>query len=377
MTLRDKFEKLADDRESHSAIDKSLQALSSVVAPIYGTAAVTNRILRQLKILERKTLGITTISVGNITVGGTGKTPFTIWMAKFAKSEGFNPVILSRGYQRQDEDAITIVHNGKKLKSNVDNGGDEPILMAKKLGNVPIVACSNRYRGGKYAEKRLQVDCAILDDGMQHHKLTRQGEIVLLDSTKPLDRLQLLPRGTLREPLNALGRANLLVVTRCEQAKNLKVFLKRLRTRCPNTPIVRTKFSLIGFERLADGKEIDHSKYKGKKVYLVCAVGNPESVAGVLKKYGIEVVGKRVYKDHATFSNRDINQWRRAAKNAGASRIIVTEKDGVKLSDFERLPKNLMAMKIDMEFLTKRDQSIAENTVRSRLRIKPVRGFLN
>lgn len=370
------YQRLADDGEASSTFDTALQKIFSVAAPAYGAGALINRYLHDLGVKDRESLAATVFSVGNITQGGTGKTPFTIWLARWLASEGKAPAVLSRGYGRKDESKLVVVHDGKRLRAKPETGGDEPVLIAKALKNTPVVVCADRVRAGRLALKKFDVSSFVLDDGFQHHHLDRQAEIVLLDSTKPLDKLKLIPRGTLREPLSVLKRAHLIVLTRCDQADTLRRFAHSVKRYAPQATICRTYLALTGYRRLSDGKVFPKDEFNGETIVVYCGVGNPGAVRRTVERSGAIVSDFHAANDHAKITEKVLKRLERMRKSGRASGILVTEKDAVKMRGLKSLPTNVYEIQAEMKFVAPRDRDLAEKALRARLHAKKTRGFL-
>lgn len=303
------FHRLADSGPAASGLDRAVQSSLAAVAGFYGVGARVNRLLHENGLRPRHRLRAPVLSVGNITLGGTGKSPFCIWLARFLRQEGRLPAVLTRGYGRRNEDELVVVHDGERLQTGTRRAGDEPVMMARALRRVPVIACSDRFRGGRHAMRHFEVDTFILDDGFQHVALERQGEIVLLDATRPLDDLRVFPRGTLREPLGVLNRAHLLVLTRCDQARGSASMARRLRAQFPHATVVRTRLIVKHLRRLSNGERLDPVTLEGKRVVVACGVGNPGSVRETVKKLGARVVRLDALGDHATVAKETVVKW--------------------------------------------------------------------
>ena len=347
---------------------------SSLLSALNGFVTKFHRWSYELGLSERKELPVSTFSVGNISFGGTGKTPFTAWLCRTLKDMNHSPAVLTRGYGREDEDALVVVHDGRRLRANTATAGDEPVLLADKLGDVPVVACADRYKAGRMILKKREIDVAVLDDGMQHYRLARQGEIVLLDSTREY----FGPRAgetLLREPLSALSRAHLIVLTRCEDSPKLQRLHKEITRLNPGIPVVRTRFVPEELKPVQVGGEWADSR-KPRKVVLAAGIGNPDSFARLMEKSGFTVVGKNWLKDHAAITPSDVRRWMQERKRRGAEAVVVTEKDAVKLREFKKLPQNLWYCPIRLEFLSSREEEIARRVIKARMQIKPIAGYL-
>ena len=377
MPIQDFFHRIADSRAPRNRIERAVQSALALVAPAYGAGAWANRVLYDMGARQRTRLPAMVFSVGNVSLGGTGQTPFTIWLAQWLREQGRPAAILTRGYGRADEDRMTIVHDGRRLRSNTRQAGDEPVMMGRALRRTPIIACADRARARRAAIENLKVDTLILDDGLQHHRLERQGEIILLDATRPFTELRLFPRGTLREPLTVLSRAHLIVLTRADQSSRTERLYRQIRHRLPQVPVVRTRLAVTGLMDLSTRKAVDVSSLNGARVLIACGVGNPASVRRTVEELGATVHAMKVLPDHAHPARAEVLVWDSARRRAGAKYLLVTEKDAVKLQELGKLPEGIVALQTRMEFLTARDQALAEKALRARLRAGQLRGYLS
>lgn len=375
MPFRSLFRRVADERPAAGTLDSFLQWTLSAAAPVYGAGAWANRLLHETGVRRRERLPAIVLSVGNVTLGGTGKTPFTIWLAQWLASEGKAPAILSRGYGRVG-DGVVIVHDGKRLRASTREGGDEPVMMAKRLRTVPVVVGAERAEAGRVALRRFAVEALVLDDGLQHVALERQAEIILLDATRPLNELRLFPRGTLREPLGVLSRAHLIVLTRCDQTRRADRLARGLTKQVPGAAIVRTRVVIRDFVRLATKEVIEPARLKGARVVLACGVGNPTAVRKSVEGVGATVVALRALDDHARPTRRQLLKWDAEREAAGARWLVVTEKDAVKLAETGALPDSLLVARAEIAFLEPADEERAAKVLRARLRAKGVRALL-
>lgn len=376
MPLETYFHRLADDGHARNGWENALQAILTAATPFYAAGAAVNRIAHDSGLATRQSLPATVLSVGNITVGGTGKTPFCVWMAKWLQAEGRRPAILTRGYRRADEDRMVVVHDGRKLRASITEGGDEPVMLAKLLGDIPVIACADRFRAGKLALKKFKVDTLLLDDGFQHHDLARQGDVVLVDSTKPLASLRMLPRGTLRESPSVLNRAHLIVLTRWNQANQPKRVLKEVRSYAPGVAVCRTNMNVDNVRLYHTGEAVNPEDLKGKAVGAVCGVGNPESVHSSLNQLGIDVTSFRTLGDHAHATPGMLRAALKPRKGRRPEFVVITDKDAVKLDKIRGVPENVLVIGSRIDFVSSKDEAIAEKAIRARLHAKLIRGYL-
>ncbi len=330
------------DAEDKSLLSRLLKGASS----LYGVGVSLRSSLYRRGLLRVKKLSKPVISVGNLTVGGTGKTPAVIMMAEMLLKMGKRPVILSRGYKKEGRDISSVVSDGESLLLDRRQAGDEPYMMAKRLKEVPVVVGSNRFDSGLLALERFEVDAFILDDGFQRIQLHRDLNILLVDSKNPFGNGHLFPRGILREPVEAAKRADLIIVTRCESGE--VTIPPQLP---PNIPIALAATETANLTDLKNGETLPIEVIKGKKIAAFCGIASPKSFADTLKEAGAEVVLFKPFPDHHHYSTGDIIALISEAKGLGADYIVTTEKDAVKLSPHIGGAIPLLFLSIDMTLL--------------------------
>jgi len=265
------------------------------------------------------------VSVGNLTVGGTGKTPLVMYIAERLLERGWTPSILSRGYGRRRGGLIAIAPQSHR-RADSREVGDEPALLAAALPEVPMVVGANRYYAGRLAEERFPVDVHLLDDGFQHWGLERNVDVVVIDVTQPLARSSLLPAGRFREPASALERADVVVLTRAELAdptghREIVVRLNRRAKVFESTLCLR---SLIDAQ---SGSPIAPDAMRGRRALAFCGIGNPRAFFADLRKWGFELVREVVYGDHHRYGRGELHRLAGRARGAGAEMLLTTEKD--------------------------------------------------
>lgn len=300
----------------------------------------------------RKELPCKVISIGNITMGGTGKTPAAVATAEEARKRGYRPVVLTRGYKGSAKGPCFVAAReseplpGAKnsICSRVEEAGDEPMLMARRLRDVPIVKCADRYAGGTFALEALPSGSApflfILDDGFQHWKLRRDVDVVLIDGLNPYGNRRMPPLGPLREPLSALTRADVCVVTKSPNRK-LKDEIAEIT---PGTPIYSAEYEAREF-RDGSGRIMSADDVKTRKVYAFCGIANPGSFSKTLEALGLRTGGIHAYRDHHAYTEADITRLREEAAKAGCDFLVTTEKDMVKLGSMG-IPDNLLYLEV-------------------------------
>lgn len=309
---------------------------------------------RSLK--EQKKLPFKVISVGNITVGGTGKTPAVIAIAQEALKRGLYPVILTRGY-RGNAKGPCFVSKGTRPLLSVEEAGDEPFLMAEILRDTPIVKCADRYEGGMFAIKEfsLQPLLFILDDGFQHWRLYRDIDLLLVDSSNPFGNRRLLPSGILREPLSEVARADLIVLTKTNISGQISApealqetlpdaLIKELGKYNKDAPIFLSEHKPVCL-RTFSGRELPLGALSGESVVGFCGIGNPASFKNSLLNANAKVKEFIAFRDHFKYGQKDLSMLKAAASRNGAGWIVTTEKDIIRLRAFE-LPDNLVSLGI-------------------------------
>ena len=291
-------------------------------------------------------LGVKVVSIGNLTMGGTGKTPVVEFFCKALRERGRNPVILSRGYKsrkleerqvwrgrREEEpgDFPKVVSDGEHLRIPVEFAGDEPYMLAKNLlPGVGVVVDRDRVKGGRFAVEELQADILLLDDGLQYLKLDHAVDVVLVDAERPFGSNALIPRGTLREPPANLSRANYIFVTRC-QAPLDKKQIARLQKYNQTAPIIQTRHAPQYLEEVFhEGERLELSELKGKYVAAMSGIAVPESFEALLRELGAEVMFHRTFGDHQVFPKKDVDSVFERALERDVDFIVTTEKDAVR-----------------------------------------------
>lgn len=277
------------------------------------------------------------ISVGNITLGGSGKTPTVIALAKWLKKKGKKVAVLSRGYGRQGS-GLVIVSNEEKILVTPEQAGDEPYLLAQKLEGIPVIVGRDRYKAGFLAKEKFNSEVVILDDGFQHWCLKRDLDIVCLDSLTSLKNEPLFPLGTLREPISALKRVNLILLTNVnlitsEELEEWYDYLKRI---CPRVPIVESISRPLVLHLLADNSEILETSFlQSKEVVLLSSLANPYAFEKTIEKLGARIVRKYNFSDHHWYEEKDLLPLREREYP-----VVSTEKDEVKLKQItNHLPR--------------------------------------
>ncbi len=272
------------------------------------------------------------ISVGNITVGGTGKTPLVEWIARTLNANEYRVCVLTRGYRRASKGRV-LASNGFEVLSTADEAGDEAFMLAEALKGKAAVLCdSDRIAGARWAIDNLESEVIILDDGFQHRRIARDLDIVAIDATNPWGNGSLLPGGTLREPLSALRRADCFVITRADDPVQARELRERLNGINAQAPVFISQTNLAKLTSLNTNLTVPVDP-KEHPAAAFCAIGNPQSFFGLLRREGFKLKDERAFRDHHRFSKSDIVAVEEAARRAGAEFLITTAKDAVKLHE--------------------------------------------
>jgi len=321
-----------------------------LISILYSGIIRLRNLFYQTGFFKVRKLGCKVISVGNITVGGTGKTPMVIMLANLLKEKGYRPAILSRGYGGKKKRRVNVVSDGKNILMNPEKAGDEPALIAKSAGNIPVVTGKKRYLTGKFAIEHFGADVLILDDAFQHRSLFRDIDIVLLDEKKPFGNGYVIPRGELREPPNALGRADIIVKTGVrDQGSGISEQWTVGGGQQAVAPVYRAYRSPKDLLK-ADTENVyplDH--LHGKKIFAFAGIARPDSFEKTIASVGGEVVAFLSFPDHHAYTAGDLGRIRTAVSESSAQIILTTEKDGIKLIDFPDFLRDIYLLRIEME----------------------------
>ena len=313
--------------------------LSAFTYP-YSAVLNTRDFLYKNGVVKSTRLPVKVISIGNITTGGTGKTPLVESMARCLLEKNKKVAILSRGYG-----------GNNSLQENNDNVNDECLILRENLQDVTVLAGKDRVSNGEKAIRESGVDCLLLDDGFQHLKLKRDLDIVVIDSLNPFGGENLIPRGSLREPLKNLGRAGLFIISHCNQSK--KQIIKSIYTKLKNVnndaPVCESIHRPVHIESMIDGSILGPEWLMGKRIYGLSAIGNPESFTYTLKELGADLIKHRKFHDHHNYNREEIGDVVYEAKLLGVDAIVVTQKDIVKIRKMDINDFNILSLKIETQ----------------------------
>src|ERR1022692_746533 len=333
---------------------------------VFQVAVKLRRWLYNVRILRDKTLGVQVIAIGNLTVGGTGKTPVVEKFARELRDAGRNVAILSRGYRsrpaplhvkllnkillREDQTPPRIVSDGKSLLLDSDTAGDEPYMLASNLKDVVVLVDKDRVKSGRYAIEKFGCDTLLLDDGFQYWDLQgRRHDVVLIDRQQPFGNEHLLPRGTLREPPSHLARAHTIFITKSDgNTAELRARIAKLNS---HAPVIECVHQPLYFEDVFTGERKGLDLLAGKKVASLSGIAQPESFEQSLVKLGGELVYSKRFVDHHRFTQQEILNAINRSKKRQAEMIVTTQKDAVRFPKIDRRDLPIYFMRVEIKIL--------------------------
>lgn len=344
-----------------------ISPLASLLCPIsmvYGWAMRLRATCYRKSIFRTRELPCAVVSVGNITTGGTGKTPMTIYLAKLLTSLGYAVAVISRGYKGRAERAGGIVSDGRRICMDQETAGDEPFMMATKLESVPVVVGRDRYAGGSLAVERFDPDVLVLDDAFQHLRLARDLNLVLLDNRFPFGNGHLLPAGTLREPPSALLRSDAVLITRADRTEDAERLLSQLarsellegRPAFRSVHLHRIEKLVQANRRPAKNNGAERSSgsglesLQGKRAFCFSGVARNDDFRRTVEGLGCLLVGSRAFPDHHSYSDRDIAAMLRLVREAGVDIVLTTEKDYVRVAGKTAWPVDMAVIGLETSF---------------------------
>jgi tetraacyldisaccharide 4'-kinase len=316
----------------------------------YGWAA-RMKVSYELDLKRPRRLPFPVISVGNLTVGGTGKTPLVMALASGLAQKGIRVAILSRGYRGTCASGA-VVSDGASVLLSPEEAGDEPYLMASTLPAIPVLVGKNRFESGRRALESFGIQGVLLDDGYQHLQLHRDLNLLLIDSRVGFGDGHLLPRGILREPVSQLRRADLVLFNKADPGSGATTLEEDIRRRYPSLPVYHGHYEAVGLVGPRGEREALEG-LRGRKVVALSGIANPEDFSSLLKKCGMQVIKKEAFPDHYPYTQEDLQSIEH--RNTEAEGIVTTEKDLVRLARLKagRLP--IRALRIEMKIREERE----------------------
>ena len=347
-----------------------MRAFLSTCSVLFKAAIKTRQFLYNVRILRDSTLGVQVIAVGNLTVGGTGKTPVVEKFARALRDQGRNVAILSRGYRskptpfhvwffnkillRDDTTPPRVVSDGRSLLLDSEMAGDEPYMLASNLKDVVVLVDKDRVKSGRFAIEKYGCDTLLLDDGFQYWKLRgRRQDIVLVDRQQPFGNEQLLPRGTLREPPSHLARATVIFITKSDG--NTRELRRRLTEFNPSAGIIECIHHPLYFEDVFTGQRLGLELVKGRKVASLSGIAQPESFEQSLVGLGAELVYAKRFADHHRFSQQEMLNVINRGKKRQAEAIVTTQKDAVRFPKIDRRDLPIYFMRVEIKIVSGAD----------------------
>ena len=325
------FDCLQGRGEAAAAPRCSLGAVASGMAVVYGLGARLRRGIYTNELLLPKHLPALVVSVGNLTVGGTGKTPVTACLTRLFQEHGKKVAILSRGYGGHNQ-GVTCISDGEKIYQQPPQVGEEAYWLARYLPGAAVYTGASRYEAGKIAWEQFKPDLFLLDDGFQHFQLHRDLDLVLLDAATPFGNGQLLPRGILREPKSALAAAQVLILTRYQEERDRQT-LAALETAYPAKTVLTAAILPSAARLYPAGSPEPPAALKGQPLLAFAGLARPEVFHRTLADLGVRLLGFQAFPDHHPFSSADLANLIREAAAAGAAALITTGKDWARLGE--------------------------------------------
>ncbi len=338
-----------------------LLAFLKALSVIFAAVVSFRYFLYHIGLLRRYPLGTQVISIGNVTAGGTGKTPVTELFARTLAAKGRKVAILSRGYRRKEAPFLKrlltgvvtpplVVSDGRRILLDSETGGDEPYMLASNLPGVAVVVDRNRVKAGRYAVKRLGCDTLILDDGFQYQKLRHSVEVVLVDSTNPVGNGNMLPRGILREPARHLKRADIVFLTKCRgDVSAARALVRRYNAKAA---IVECNHEPKVLKDVWSRESFPLDWLKGKTLCTLSGIASPKGFENSLRQMGAKVIWCERYADHHRYLPAEILYALNRTADMGADALVTTEKDAVRFPRFETTPVKCLYLRIAIEILS-------------------------
>jgi tetraacyldisaccharide 4'-kinase len=343
-----------------------VRALLHGCSKVYQVVIDIRRFLYDFRILRDATLGVQVIAVGNLTWGGTGKTPVVEKFARELRDQGRNVAILSRGYRskarplhqwllsrlllQHDTTPPRVVSDGKSLLLDSEMAGDEPYMLASNLKDVVVLVDKDRVKSGRYAIEKFGCDTLLLDDGFQYRKLSgRRQDVVLVDCQEPFGNGRLVPRGPLRETPSRLSRANTIFITKSDG--NTEKLRRRIAELNPEAGIIECVHHPLYLEDVFTGQRFDLDFLKGRRAAALSGIAQPESFEQSLVKLGAELVYARKFADHHRFTQQEVLNVINRSKKKQAEAIVTTQKDAVRFPKIDRRDLPIYFMRVEIKIL--------------------------
>ena len=357
------------NEKRYSRGDMVIRGILFAVSRVYRRIVQFRHWIYDKRIFRNKALGCLVVSIGNLTCGGTGKTPVVEVFAKTLSQKGRRVAILSRGYRSKDrstwekwkskfsskrhEVPPRVVSDGKNLLLNSENAGDEPYMLASNLKDVIVLVDKDRVKSGLYAIAEFESDTLILDDGFQYLDLKPRLNIVLVDSTQPFHNHHVLPRGLLREPIKNIRRADYIFLTKSNGGRHLRHIKAFLRKHNRRAEIIECCHEPKHLEDVyTKGQQYPLEHLKGKKIASLSGIANPQSFEDFLLRFDANIVYRERFVDHHRYNQQEIIDFINRAKQAGAEMILTTEKDAVRFPRLDRRDIPVLFMRVEIGIIS-------------------------
>ena len=355
-SCKEYFYRLMTDQESQRSDPpenlflRFLKVVLSGLSMVYGFLVEQRAVFYKKRFFQGKRLARPVISVGNITWGGSGKTPLVELIVRFLQGKKVKPVVLIRGYMAE-----------QRKSPDEKNLSDEARMLTQSLKNVPVLCGADRITNAQAALKKYPVDVFVLDDGFQYLKLERDLDIVAIDAANAFGNGKLIPRGILREPLSALRRADVFVLTKTDGGRsNLESIKKKLRQINPGAPVVETIHQAVGLTSLDDAADAKAPSFlKGKSIAALCGIAQPNSFWDLLRSLGADLQIMKSFQDHYVYERDDILHVLDLCREKKIDTLVTTDKDAVKLKKFQELFRNefaVFSLKMKIQITTGEDE---------------------
>jgi tetraacyldisaccharide 4'-kinase len=315
---------------------------------LYGLAVHLRLWLYKKGVLPSRRLPLKVISLGNLIAGGAGKTPHTALLAGYLHEKGIKTAVLSRGFRGKGTKHGAIVSDGRTIRSTIEESGEEPFWLAQKLKDLPVVIGRDRFRSGLECLEKWQTECVVLDDGFQHLELARDLDILLLPGHRSLSLERLLPQGMLREPLESMNRANIILVSHAEQLDDRarRNWVSEIQSRT-SLPVFFSEHRPSSLWRYPDKEELPLLWLQGRKVLAFCGLADPDSFRFSLQQVGTAPVHLKAFPDHHQYREKDKEELEALARSSKANLLVTTEKDAVKFGDWSPVDLPLMVLGVE------------------------------
>lgn len=326
-----------------------LSPAAAALAWAYRGALTARNWLYRGGILRSRTVGCPVVSIGNLTVGGTGKTPAVELAVQTLQELGHRPAVVSRGYRRKSR-GVQVVADVASIRLEGEDAGDEPFLLARRLPGVPVVVGANRANAVALAQERFGVTAIVLDDGFQHRTLEKDLEIVMVRAHRPWGNGRLLPAGPLREPLGALARAHLVVSAGAAVVEDAAEVIAAVERYAPGTPVLRARYVPVECWEAQRVRAIPFAQLADARLVAFAGIASPSGFQATLRELGVRVEALAVFPDHHWYRERELAALELRAAAPGIEGLVTTEKDWVRLRPLRpcRQPLYVVSVKLDL-----------------------------